>query len=484
MEVTVLLTTYNHEKYIAQALDTVLMQETEFDYEIVVLEDCSTDRTRGVLLGYQKQYPGKIRLRLAERNESTSSRPFAEEFQASSSPYIAMLDGDDYWTSSKKLQKQVEFLEAHPDCVLCFHNAMRIYEDGNRASLLYNPADQKRISVLEDILQSNFIAGCTPMFRKSALGRLPEWYYTPLFGDWPLYVLCAQHGKIGYIDEILAVYRIHREGLWSRRDAIQKLETLIAFYETMNANLDFRFNDTVEPLVSARRKELAAARALVKIAQKVLPSGTVVLVMAKAGEDLPSLKGHQVWAFPDRSAKQTQRHFASGAAGSAEAPWIGSSSTYEFRLYRGTAQDKLLASVTVTQNETVLDLPGLKREPYENGAFIAASPNPVPSGTKPEKTTISWSTGDGSPGVIQVLMKSLQMQYPANDDEAIEQFEMLRAKGGQFLLVPRKLLPWLEGYAGLKKHLDWHYQRIQDDETCLIYDLREMASEDRSWTAT
>ena len=77
MEVTVLLTTYNHEKYIAQALDTVLMQETEFDYQIVVLEDCSTDRTRGILLGYQKQYPGKIRLRLAERNESTSSRPFA-----------------------------------------------------------------------------------------------------------------------------------------------------------------------------------------------------------------------------------------------------------------------------------------------------------------------------------------------------------------------------------------------------------------------
>ena len=205
MKVTVLLTTYNHEKYIGQALDTVLMQETDFDYEVVVLEDCSTDRTRGILLGYQKQYPGKIRLRLAERNESTSSRPFAEEFHASSSPYIAMLDGDDYWTSSKKLQKQVEFLEAHPDCVLCFHNAMRIYEDGNRASLLYNPADQKRISVLEDILQSNFIAGCTPMVRKSMLGRLPDWYHTPPFGDWPLYVLCAQHGKIGYIDEILSI---------------------------------------------------------------------------------------------------------------------------------------------------------------------------------------------------------------------------------------------------------------------------------------
>ena len=182
--------------------------------------------------------------------------------------------------------------------------------------------------------------------------------------------------------------------------------------------------------------------------------------------------------FP-RGAGQPGHVLRAGAAW-IRAPWIGSSSSYEFRLYGGTTQDTLLASVTVSQIGTGLNLPRLEREPYENGAFIEASPNPVPSGTTPEKTTISWSTGDGSPGVIQVLMKSLQMQYPANDDEAIEQFEMLRAKGGEYLLVPRKLLSWLEGYTGLKKHLDCHYQLIHDDETCLIYDLREMASKDHS----
>jgi len=109
MEVSVLVTTYNHERYIAQALDSVLMQETDFDYEIVILEDCSTDATREIILAYQKRHPDKIRLRLAAQNQC-SNKPFAEEFQASSSPYIAMLDGDDYWTSPEKLQKQVEFL--------------------------------------------------------------------------------------------------------------------------------------------------------------------------------------------------------------------------------------------------------------------------------------------------------------------------------------------------------------------------------------
>jgi glycosyltransferase involved in cell wall biosynthesis len=473
MEVTVLLTTYNHEKYIAQALDTVLMQETDFDYEIVVLEDCSTDRTRDILLRYQKQYPGKIRLRLAERNESTSTRPFTEEFQASSSPYIAMLDGDDYWTSPKKLEKQVEFLESHSECVMCFHNALRIYENGSHAPTLHNFPRQKRISVLEDIWQGNFIAGCTPMFRKDAADSFPEWYDTPPFGDWPLYVLCAQHGKIGYIDEILGAYRIHSGGLWSRRDSIQKLEGLIAFYETMNANLDFRFDDIVQPLVSARRKELAGMRSLVETAQEILPPGAVVIVLSRAGEDLPPINEHQVWAFPDRSPKQTQQHFASGSSGSAEAPWIGPSSTYEFRLYGGAAQDQLLASVTVTQNPTALCSRAPDREPRRDSAFIEASPNPVPTGAKLGKTKISWSTGDGSPGVIHVAMKSLQMGYPADDAEAIEQLETLKAKGGEFLLIRRELVSWLEDYKGLKEHLDRQYRIIQDDEICRIYDLRE-----------
>jgi glycosyltransferase involved in cell wall biosynthesis len=473
MKVTALVTTYNHDKYIAQALDSVLMQETNFEYEIIVGEDCSADQTRSIVLDFQRRNPKKIRLVLPPENLGAGgTQIFARALELAQGRYVALLDGDDYWISSDKLQKQADFLDLHPECALCFHNALRIYDDGNRASLPYNPKNQKRISGLEDILRSNFIAGCTPMFRRTALPDFPAWYYSLPYGDWAFYILCVQHGKVGYLDEILGVYRIHTEGLWSRLNAIQKLEGLIAFYETMNANLDLRFNDIIEPLLSTRRKEVTVARWLVKTVQKVLPSGTVVLVMARAGEDLPLLTGHQVWAFPDRSAKQTQRQFASGSIGSAEASWIGANSAYEFRLYRGTAQDELLASVTVTQNATALDSTPTDREPRKNGAFIEAMPNPVPAGTKPGKTTISWSTGDGSPGVVHVLMKSLRMQYPADGAEAIEQLETLKRKGGEFLLVPRKHFSWLEDYKGLKEHLDRQYRIIQDDNICRIYDLR------------
>jgi len=99
-------------------------------------------------------------------------------------------------------------------------------------------------------------------------------------------------------------------------------------------------------------------------------------------------------------------------------------------------------------------------------------PNPVPPGTKYGKTTINWSTGDGSKGVIRVLMKSHRIQYPPDGGEAIEQLETLRAKGGEFLLIRRELVSWLEDYKGLKERLDRQYRIIQDDDVCRIYDLR------------
>jgi glycosyltransferase involved in cell wall biosynthesis len=482
MKVTVLVTTYNHEKYIAQALDSVLMQKTNFDYKIIIGEDCSTDRTRSIVVDFQRRNPRKIRLLLPRKNLGCGSgnRIFAQAFESAQSQYVALLDGDDYWISPTKLQRQADFLDDHPECALCFHNAIRIYEDSNRAPLPYNLKSQKPVSVLEDIWRGNFIAGCAAMFRKDALGNFPEWYYALHYGDWPLYILCAQHGNIGYLDEILGVYRVHGKGLWSGLNSVQKLEGLIAFYQTMNANLNFRFNHIVEPLVSARRKELAIARSLVKIGRKTLPPGVVVIVMSKAYDDLPSLAGHQVWAFPDRSGRQAQRHFASGSAGSAEAPWIGAGGVYEFRLSGGATQNKLLASVTVAQNATGFYPPLPGAEARKNGAFIEASPNPVPTGTKSGKTTITWSTGDGSQGLIHVAVKNLQMHYPADGGEAIKQLKAFRAKGGEFLLIPCEHFSWLEEYVGLKEHLDSHYALIQDDEICRIYDLRKVLSKDRS----
>ncbi|NCD09785.1 MAG: glycosyltransferase family 2 protein, partial [Negativicutes bacterium] len=132
---------YNHEAFVRQALDSILMQKVTFDYEIVIGEDRSTDRTRDIVIEYQHLHPDKIRLRLARENlYSQGLKPGIGVLAVSRGKYIAMLEGDDYWTDPLKLQKQVDFLEAHPDYSLCGHNTKIIYEnDGGRVEY-FRPA--------------------------------------------------------------------------------------------------------------------------------------------------------------------------------------------------------------------------------------------------------------------------------------------------------------------------------------------------------
>lgn len=220
--VSVCMITYNHEKYIAQAIESVLMQETNFKYELVIGEDCSTDDTRYIVRAYGERYPEQIRLLLPERNQGMIAN-FVSTLNVCRGQYIALLEGDDYWTDPLKLQKQVDFLEEHKECVICFHDAKVIHEDGSKESHSYLPAGQKVISTLDDLLVSNFIPTCSVFFRNGLIKEFPEWYYELKMGDWPLHILNAKHGKIGYINNEMAVRR-YSSGIHSSMDEISKIE--------------------------------------------------------------------------------------------------------------------------------------------------------------------------------------------------------------------------------------------------------------------
>src|SRR5882672_6480832 len=156
MKVSVSVITYNQEEFIAQAIDSILRQEVSFDYEIVIGEDASTDRTREIVLELERRHPDRIRVMLRDAGTSERDRArglggktnFVQGIQDCRGKYVALLDGDDYWTDSHKLQKQVDFLERHPECSLCFHNAEMFYEDGSQSSMNLRPADQKEISTV------------------------------------------------------------------------------------------------------------------------------------------------------------------------------------------------------------------------------------------------------------------------------------------------------------------------------------------------
>ena len=272
VKATVLVMTYNHAAFVGQALDSVLEQQVDFPFEIVISEDRSTDDTRAIVIDYQERYPQLIRLLLSERN-IRSNAVVRRGIEAARGEYIALLDGDDYWISPHKLQKQIDFLDRHPECAMCFHNAVSVDQSG---ALLpgrptWTPQDHPRFSTLEDIWMGNFIATCTTMFRRQTLREIPAWYdgMFPIT-DWPLHILSAEHGMIGYIEDTMGAYRQHAGGFYTPLSEAQKLASTLAFYHRMNANLNYRHNTLVKIAISKyffewadeylRRGDVARAR--------------------------------------------------------------------------------------------------------------------------------------------------------------------------------------------------------------------------------
>ncbi len=244
-KVSILTVTYNHESFIAATIDSVLMQQTTFDYEMVIGEDCSTDGTRAIVMDYAARHPNRIRALLHERNMGAQEN-FRRTLRACRGEYIAVLDGDDYWISAEKLQKQADFLDAHPECVLSFHNVLRIDASGKGKTDIF-PGCERRLYDLSDILVQNPIPTASAMFRGGLVTDLPAWVATLVMSDRPLWVLLARHGKIGFLNEVMSAYRMHGGGVWSHRNAASQHENQVRFLEFIDAELDFQFQDLIRP---------------------------------------------------------------------------------------------------------------------------------------------------------------------------------------------------------------------------------------------
>lgn len=250
MKVSVFMVAYNHEEYIAKAIDSVLMQNTDFDYEIVIGEDCSTDNTRNIIISYGNRYPDKFKLLLNETNLGMHKNG-AKTLQACKGEYIAMLEGDDYWTSLDKLQKQVDFLDSHPECSISFHNVTEIYEDIDRESHDVFKNNRKEIYTVEDLLVENFIPTPSTMFRNGLVPNIPEWVSLLPMGDWPLHILNALHGKIGYINEVMAVHLNHKGGAWAamRQNWLEAKKANVLLYDSLYTHLDPGFRPKIATLL-------------------------------------------------------------------------------------------------------------------------------------------------------------------------------------------------------------------------------------------
>jgi len=245
-KVSVLMMAYNHAKYIRQSIDSVLMQKTNFAYEIVIGEDFSQDGTREIVVEYQQRHPEVIRALLTDRNVGAGEN-WRRVVAAAQGDYVAVLEGDDYWTWAGKLQVQADFLDAHPETTVCGHRAAYIYEGQDRPPGL-GPDQKAGFYNLDELLRWNFLPTCSVMYRWDPFEALPDWYFKLKMGDWPLHMLMARHGNIAFLREPMAAYRLHAQGSWSNRGEIFSLQERIRLFRQIGEALDPKY----EPIIRDR----------------------------------------------------------------------------------------------------------------------------------------------------------------------------------------------------------------------------------------
>lgn len=219
--VSICCMTYNHENYISQCLFGFVMQKTTFPFEILVHEDASTDVTANIVKEYEIKYPSLFRCVYQAENQFTKQNTLVNIlFPKSIGKYIALCEGDDYWTDPYKLQKQVDFLEANPDYSMCFHNA-EIIDEGTQLSegLFIGPQKQQYIQLNSsrevlpyEIMIDWIVPTCSCLFRAEMMNYEKINSMNFVFGDIAMFLSLAANGKVFYLNEIMSVYRKSLKG--------------------------------------------------------------------------------------------------------------------------------------------------------------------------------------------------------------------------------------------------------------------------------
>jgi glycosyltransferase involved in cell wall biosynthesis len=292
--VSVVLRTYGHVQFIAQAIESVLIQDTTFPFELVIGEDCSTDGTREIVAAYAERHPGTIHAVLPERNIGHGAI-FKRALEATRGSLIAYLDGDDYWTSAAKLQRQVDFLEANPDCQSCFHDVSLVYGEQGVPSGAVNPGLSEDRFVLEDILLDCFVPAPAVVFRRAVADRLPDWAFDVVWIDWLIHIYAATLGPIGYLPATLAAYRVHRGGMFSALDRISQVEEDFPFYERLVGDLPEQ-RELIDRCVAYRHSQIAIERLGV-------PFDACVVLIDPRREMKPYYNGRHVRSLPRRDTR-------------------------------------------------------------------------------------------------------------------------------------------------------------------------------------
>lgn len=215
VKVSVLCTAYQHEAYIREALESFVTQQTDFAFEVLVSDDASTDGTAAIIREYAEKYPGIVRPFLLEKNLYSQGVNLYDTllFPAARGQYLAACEGDDCWTDPTKLQRQVDYLDAHPDCSACVHNTVARCADGSAPDRVLFAQSGDR-----DVPFSQVLQGMSHAFHTSSIVARREFIVNPPdfrdvafsygFTDYAVGLWLTLNGRVRFLDRLMSLYRI------------------------------------------------------------------------------------------------------------------------------------------------------------------------------------------------------------------------------------------------------------------------------------
>ncbi|MDK0896073.1 glycosyltransferase [Clostridium perfringens] len=261
--------TYNHEKYISEALESFMMQKTNFDFEIIVSDDFSTDNTVEVVKKFQKKYPNKIRLIEGEKNIGARQNGMRAH-NNSLGKYVAICEGDDYWTDCNKLQKQINYMEKNRDCSMVFHNAEKINDKTKKSEgfMINKNLNSKKI-LIKDFFDLQFIPTASILYKKELKDNMPSWYMDAITGDFPFNLILIANSYAYYMNDVMSVYRVGNSesmmGKWKSRSnnldfQINHAQGYLDILKNFNEFSNFKYDSVIKEEIKNREFEILIAK--------------------------------------------------------------------------------------------------------------------------------------------------------------------------------------------------------------------------------
>lgn len=271
-KLSILLVTYNHGKYIRQALTNLFGQIIEGPIELVIADDGSADSTLDIIREFEGKDP-RIHFKYLDNTSNLGiTRNYQRGFAACNGEYVAVLEGDDYWVNPMKIQRQCDFLDNHWECDLCSVNYFVYEEDRAQFTARTSIGTGYRFLSARDLIADNLVGNfSTCMYRKSALDKLPPALYEIKSYDWIINICIARQSLIGFLEEPMSVYRLHAQGVWTQITPIKKLQEQLELIPAYSSLTDHIFKTDFDILASRLQHHLTLSQVEKAVAATTQP---------------------------------------------------------------------------------------------------------------------------------------------------------------------------------------------------------------------